>query len=59
MSKDELIAALEEVRVQALQSGKPRSNGDAHERADALLLKFINDPDVDAAYGKCLPFWYE
>lgn len=47
-----LIADLRE-----LTRRKSRDTESIHQEADQLLLRFINDPEVTAAY-KAVPKWY-
>lgn len=48
MTKEELIAKLQDLQ------GDTESN---HVEADALLLKFINDPEITKAFCK-IDKWY-
>lgn len=50
MTKDELINKLYAVRELHDQESE-------HWEADALLLQFINDPDIRKAYEN-IPKWY-
>lgn len=60
MTKDEAVAALKAVRAANLRpDGNERHTGDAHEQADVVLLEYIGDPEIRAAYEECTPFWYE
>jgi hypothetical protein len=51
-AKDRLLADLAR-----LHNCSDSDNG--HQRADALLLAFIDDAEVKAAYGQIQPKWYE
>lgn len=49
MTKEYLLARLRE-----MEGGDPEND---HAEADRLLLDFINDPEIAAAY-KAIPKWY-
>ncbi len=57
MTRDELLAALRAIADRSspiFTGGDPEAN---HGEADQLLIDFINDPDVTAAYG-AIDKWY-
>ncbi len=49
MTKEELVAQLADLDVTDQEV--------AHAQADALLLLYINDTEIDAAYD-AIPKWY-
>jgi len=60
MTRDELIAKLVLVRKRNdHKDGSPKLLGKAHEAADRLLLRYINDAEITKAYRECGPFWFE
>jgi hypothetical protein len=53
ISRDELLAALREPWMIAVDADTEL----VHHRADDLLLHYINDPEIAAAYD-AVPKWY-
>lgn len=67
MTREELIVALKQIKegtymcVPSWSEGEPEAIGNSketqHVEADALLCKYINDPEIEAAYHD-VPKWY-
>lgn len=53
MTKDELIKSLKEANREFKHDPEC-----AHLKADDLLIAFIGDEDIKAAYNKIQPKWY-
>lgn len=58
MTKEELIAKLSERSlVDQFGNQEPLDHEELHIRADNLLLKFIDDPDITTAF-RAVSKWY-
>jgi hypothetical protein len=52
MTKEELIEKLREIRAAHVGASE-----EGHYEADALLVEYINDPDITEAYN-AIPKWF-